>query len=115
MLARIFGANWKTTVTASATALSAALTFLSGLSYDQGPIALVIPVKYKGTITLVAGVSTLVLWVWNGIQQKSKDVTGGRVQQTIEGNLAKPGTQDLVDLTLQSSPPAEQNAVRAKP
>lgn len=102
-MARIFGANWKTSFTAAGTALSAGLTFLSGLSYDQGPIALVIPVKYKGTVTLLAGVATLILWVWNGIQQKSKDVTGGTTQQTASGAVADPGTQTLVDETIKAT------------
>jgi hypothetical protein len=102
--ARIFGANWKTTLTAAGTALMAAITFLSGISYDQGPIALVIPPKYKPTVTMIAGGCTLILWVWNGIHQKSSDVTGGKHQQTLDGDLAQPGTQTLVDLTKASSP-----------
>lgn len=102
-MAKIFGANWKTTFTAIGTALSAGLTFLSGLSYDQGPISMIVPIKYKGKITLLAGTATLILWVWNGIQQKSKDVTGGTVQQTQSGGVADAGTQTLVDETIKAS------------
>ena len=104
MLARLFGANWKTSITAIGAAFLAGLTWLSSLSYDVGPIALVIPPKYKDKVALLAGIATLILWCWNGIAQKSKEVTGGSVQQTLEGNPAKPGTQTLVDITKQSTP-----------
>jgi hypothetical protein len=103
-LAKIFGANYKTSLSAIGTAIFAAITFLAQVSYDQGPIATVIPVKYKSTVTLIAGACTLFLWFWNGIAQKSKEVTGGAVQQTHDGQLAQRGTQTLVDLTRQSPP-----------
>lgn len=80
-----------------------AITWLANVSYDQGPISMVIPIKYKGTVTLIAGVSALILFCWNGIQQKSKNVTGGSVQQTLDGKFAEPGTQNLVDQTVLGS------------
>ena len=107
MLARLLGANWKTSVTGIGTAIFAGLTFLSGLSYDVGPIALVIPAKYKSTVTWIAGAATAILWCWNSIAQKSKEVTGGSIQQTLGGNPAAPGTQTLVDVTKQSTPLSE--------
>jgi hypothetical protein len=72
MMAKLFGANWKTTLSAIGAALFSALTWLSTLSYDQGPIALIIPMQYKPWITKIAGVAALGLWIWNGIAQKSK-------------------------------------------
>lgn len=104
-------ANWQTTVSAIGTAFMTAVTFLASVSYDQGPIAMVIPVKYKSTITLLAGTAALVLWVWNGIQQKSKNVTGGTVQQTVSGAKADDRTQSLVDQTVIASIKSGDTAV----
>jgi hypothetical protein len=109
---KLLGANWQTTVSMIGGTIGAALTWLSTVSYDQGAIAAVIPVKYKGTVTLIAGFATLVLFVWNGIQQKTKSVTGGSVQQTLSGNLAAPGTQNLVDITAQASSHEERAAIQ---
>lgn len=104
---KIFGANWQTTVSMIGGVLSAALTWLSTLSYDQGPIALVVPVQYKPLVVKIAGISALILFVWNGIAQKSRNVTGGSIQQTLAGDRVEPGRQNLVDLTKQASPPEE--------
>ena len=95
-----FGANWKTSVTMIGGTLMGALTFLSTVSYDQGAIAMVIPQAYKPWVAWIAGVSSLILFCYNGIKQKSKEVTGGSVQQTITGATASAGTQTLVDQTL---------------
>jgi len=38
-----------------------------------------------------------------GLQAKDKNVTGGSVQQTMTGAVAKEGTQNLVDQTLIAS------------
>ena len=103
MLAKLFGANWKTSVTAIGTALFAGLTWLSSVSYDQGPIAMVVPMKYRGKVAFASGAATLLLWCWNGIAQKSKEVTGGVVQQTASGAPAEPGTQTLVDQTIKAT------------
>lgn len=100
---KLLGANWKTTVSMIGATLMSALTFLATVSYDQGPIALVIPPKYKPTVTLIAGTAAMVLFFWNGIQQKSKDVTGGMVQQTASGAVADAGTQTLVDATVKAT------------
>ena len=99
-LAKVLGANYKTTVSAIGTAIFATITFFAQLSYDQGPIALVVPVKYKRTVTLIAGLCTLALWIWNGIAQKSKEVTGGSVMQTMAGNIVPPESKPpLVETT----------------
>lgn len=87
-MTKLLGANWKTTVSMIGGVIGAALTFLSTVSYDQGPISLVIPVKYKPTVAFIAGTATLILWVWNGLQQKDKSVTGGVIQQTADGSVA---------------------------
>lgn len=96
-------ANWQTTVSMIGGTLMGALTWLSTLSYDQGALAMVIPLEYKPLVTKIAGIATLILFVWNGIQQKTKSVTGGIVQQTASGAVADTGTQTLVDQTVIAS------------
>jgi hypothetical protein len=97
------GANWKTTLSGLATALSLTLTMLASLSYGiDSPLTNVLPPKVKGFVATVGIFSTAALHVWNAIQQKSKNVTGGSVQQTLTGDQV-PGTQTLVDITKQSS------------
>lgn len=115
---KLFGPNWKTTVSMVGGVIMGALTFLSTVSYDQGAIAMIIPMAYKPWVAKIAGAATLILFIYNGIKQKSKEVTGGSVQQTAAGNFAAPGTQTLVDETVKASiksgeqvTPAQQAAV----
>jgi|GEM_PF-6258322 len=105
MLAKIFGANWKTTASMIGGTLMAALTWLSSVSYDQGAIAMVIPPEYKPWVAKLAGIATLILFAYNGIRQKDKAVTGGWKQQDMSGAPVKEGAQNLVDLTKQATPP----------
>jgi hypothetical protein len=121
MIAKIFGANWKTTASMIGATFMAGVTWLAGLSYDQGAIATVIPVQYKPLVMKLAGISTLILFAYNGFRQKDKAVTGGHVQQTVSGAVADPGTQTLVDETIRASinsgddavTPAQKAAVRS--
>lgn len=99
----LIGPNWRTTFSMIGGVIMATLTFLSTVSYDQGAIALIIPQAYKPWVMKIAGGATLILFIYNGIKQKDKDVTGGNVQQTAGGNYADPGTQTLVDQTLLAS------------
>jgi hypothetical protein len=104
----LLGANWKTTITTIGTVIFATITFFSQISYDQGPIALIVPAKYKPIVTWIAGACTAFLWIWNGISQKSKEVTGGTVVQTTTGDIAPEAAQNrsvLIDATKQATPP----------
>jgi hypothetical protein len=65
---------------------------------------MVIPLKYKSTVTTLAGIATLILFVWNGIQQKSKNVTGGSVQQDLTGATVPEHKADLVKATEKATP-----------
>lgn len=103
MMAKLFGANWQTTVSGIGGIIMAFIAWLSTLSYDQGGIALIIPIEYKPWIVKIAAISSLALLAWNAIQQKAKNVTGGTVQQTVSGAVAEPGTQSLVDATVKAS------------
>ncbi len=80
-------ANWKTTLTGSSAALMAALTFVAALSYDLGPLAMVLPPEWKPIVVKLAGIATVILWIWNSVQQKDRDVTGGTIQQDVDGNV----------------------------
>lgn len=104
MMAKIFGANWKTTASMLGGLFMATLTWLSSLSYDQGAIAMVIPIEYKPLVLKIAGISTLILFAYNGIRQKDKAITGGWKQQDMSGAPVKPGDQNMVDLTQQATP-----------
>lgn len=100
---KIFGANWQTSVSGIGGYFLAFVTWLSTISYDQGFIATVIPFAYKGYVTWIAAFCSLALLAWNAIQQKSKNVTGGTIQQTTGGAVADEGTQALVDQTVIAS------------
>lgn len=78
-LTSIFGANYRTTLTSWAGTLSAALTFISQVSYDTSPLSMIIPPEHKATIAYIAGIATVILWGWNGLLQKDKAVTGGTI------------------------------------
>lgn len=103
IFSRIFGANWQTSVSGIGGVLMAFIAWLATLSYDQGGIALIIPVEYKPWVTKIAALAGLILLGWNAIQQKSKNVTGGMIQQTKSGAVADEGSQALVDATIKAS------------
>lgn len=107
MIARLLGANWRTTISGVGTALFAGLTALAGLPYELGNVADILPPPWKPIIFKVSLVCTIALKIWNSVVQKDRSVTGGSQQQTLSGNLAKPGTQTLVDVTAQSTPASE--------
>jgi hypothetical protein len=100
---KLLGANWKTTVSGIGAALFATLTILATLPFEMGDVANIFPLAWKAKIAVVAAISALILKVWNSIQQKSREVTGGPVQQTLQGNFAKVGTQTLVDATVRDT------------
>jgi hypothetical protein len=98
------GANWQTTLSGIGAAVFFGLTTLAGLSYQFGDVANFLPPTVKKWVTIISAAATVVLKIWNSLAQKSKNVTGGNTQQTLDGELAKPGTQNLVDLTAQAPP-----------
>lgn len=99
------GANWKTTLSGIATSISFALTMLASLAYGiPTPLTELMSPKMKAYIASFGIFTTAALHIWNSILQKSKDVTGGNTQQTLSGDLAKPGTQNLVDATAEAKP-----------
>lgn len=101
-IAKLIGANWKTTVSGIGTAIFGLLTALAALPYQLGDIATVIPPEWKSKVVTAGIIGTVGLKIWNSVAQKSKEVTGGNVQQTLDGSPAQPGTQTLVDITKES-------------
>jgi hypothetical protein len=101
------GANWRTTVSGIGSAIAAALTVLGLIPYELGSLGDIFSPKVKAFLVSVGLFATTVLRIWNAFSQKDRNVTGGQTQQTVDGDLAKPGTQNLVDATLEAKPAAK--------
>jgi hypothetical protein len=93
-------ANWKTTFSGIGAAIFGLLTIMAALPAQVGDLSTIIPEKYKSALITIGLIGGTGLKIWNSVAQKSKEVTGGSVQQTISGAKADPGTQTLVDQTL---------------
>lgn len=93
-MSKIFGANWRTSVSQIGVAIFSLLTILSALPYSMGDLATIIPPDWKSKVFTIAATATAILRVWNGLVQKDKNVTGGVIQQTAEGAVATRGSQD---------------------
>lgn len=107
MLANLLGANWKTTVSGIGAAVFAGLTTLAGLPYELGSIAEILPPTWKPLIFKGSLAATILLKVWNSFAQKSKEVTGGTVQQDTSGSAASAAAQNrspLIDATKAATP-----------
>ena len=103
-MSNILGANWKTTVSGVGTAIFTLLTVLAALPYELGDIATIFPPQWKAKIAIAGAIAALILKVWNSVVQKDRNVTGGDVQQTLDGDKAPKGRQTLVDLTKEATP-----------
>lgn len=102
MMAKILGANYRTTfsnlvalIFATATGIAAAPSELDILPNDLYP--------YRGKIIVICGAIAFLSRAMNGQFQKDKNVVGGTVQQTASGAVAEAGTQTLVDQTVIAS------------
>jgi hypothetical protein len=100
------GANWKTTLGGVLSEVFLILTVLSVAPYTMPPeITSIIAPKLKAIFLSVCLSAKVIVSIWTWWNTKSKDVTGGNTQQTLNGEIAKPGEQTLVDLT-KAAPPA---------
>ncbi len=93
---KLFGANWKTTLTGGLQALISALvtgTLTFPSNWHEPKQVVLFALVVAGTFFGISFAK----------QAKDKDVTGGSVAQTIKGDVAKPGTQTLVDATVKTS------------
>jgi hypothetical protein len=97
MLEKLFGANWRTSLSGTVTLVSAAVAFKPELINFIHP---------QGLHDWIAGICGIIAFVSGGafvLAAKDKKVTGGSVQQTVGGNVAAEGTQSLVDETVKAS------------
>jgi len=67
--------NWKTTLTGSLGAITAALTAIAALPYSMGDIATMIPPEYKAVVFKSAFAATIALRILNAILQKDGATT----------------------------------------
>ncbi len=89
-LAKLFGANYKTSLTGIFTAIFSGLTALAALPYTIGDLGNIIAPEYKAKIFSLSLIATVVLRIWNSVLQKDKEVRGGVVDQDARGNIATP-------------------------
>ena len=80
-MAKIFGANWQTTVWGSVSAICVAIA--------ASPALLAfLPDSIEGYVRGVAGLIAAAAGIGFAARAKDKDVTGGMVQQTANGAVA---------------------------
>lgn len=83
---KLFGANWKTSisglVTVAATVISAKPDLIAFL-----------PDSIEGTTSGIAGLIAAISAGYFALNTKDKNVTGGTVQQTASGNVAVNSSQ----------------------
>jgi hypothetical protein len=96
-------ANFRTTLTGIGAAVFSLLTILAALPYETGALANIFPIEWKPKIFAASAIAAVILKIWNSVVMKDKAVTGGKVQQTLTGAVADPGTQTLVDETVKAS------------
>ena len=101
----IVGANWKTAVSGIGAGISSLLAVLATISLTPEAQAVIgfLSESQKVKVAIGGAIAALAFRFWNSFAQKSKEVTGGSVQQTMEGAKAKQGTQSLVDETVKGS------------
>jgi len=95
-MSKLFGANWQTTLWGGIFALSTAIA-------TSPALVEFLPDAIEGWVRGLAGVIVAVSGLKFAKEAKSKDVTGGVVQQTASGAPAAKGTQDMVDLTVKAT------------
>lgn len=95
-MSKLFGANWWTTLWGSITAIA-------GVISAKPDLVAFLPDRYETTVSGIAALITAVSGIIFAHGVKSKEVTGGTIQQTASGAPAQKGTQDLVDLTVKAT------------
>lgn len=64
-LARIFGPNWRTTLSGVGAAFFGLLSILAVAPYQLGELATFIPPEWKARVLVVSAVSAFILRLWN--------------------------------------------------
>lgn len=111
-MSKLLGANWWTTLWGCITVAAAAIV-------AKPQIIGFLPDSWEPTVSGIALFVGIIAGGTFAAAVKSKEVTGGTVQQTVSGAIAAPGTQDLVDHTIKASiasgepvTPEQREAVR---
>ena len=73
--------NWQTTISGIGAAIFSVLTILAALPYQLGDLATIIPPEWKAKVVTIGIIATTLLRVWNSVQQKDRNVTGGSIRQ----------------------------------
>jgi hypothetical protein len=100
-MTKLLGANWSTTVS------GVIFTLAIAIAADPKLISF-LPDEWEGTVTGICGLIAVVAGGTFAYQVKSKNVTGGTVQQTSTGAVASIGSQE------QSSSVIETRQARQK-
>ena len=76
LIEKIFGANWRTTITGWLETASWLLTFLAAAPYTLGEVANILPAEWKATIFKVSACAAGILAFLNRSLAKDKSITG---------------------------------------
>lgn len=76
LIEKIFGANWRTTITGWLETASWLLTFLAAAPYTLGEVANILPAEWKASIFKVSACAAGVLAFLNRWLAKDKSITG---------------------------------------
>jgi len=102
-MSRIFGANWKTSVSGIGDTIASILLAISLIPYTlPTELSTLLSPNLKKDLLIAALVAKTILGVWNAVQQKDKNVTGGTTQQTDDGSVA--GTSSTSVKETESAP-----------
>lgn len=101
---KIFGANWRTSVTGIGAALFGTLTVLAALPYEMGDAANIFPPLWKARVAAISAIAALLLKICNAVVQKDRSVVGGSVQQDLTGATVPEHKAELVETTKLATP-----------
>lgn len=76
---KLFGTNWKTSVSGIGAAVMSFLTILSMAPYELGELSTVIDPHWKERLTLVSAIAAFILRLINSHYSKDKNIHGGNV------------------------------------
>lgn len=76
LIEKIFGANWRTTITGWLETASWLLTFLAAAPYTLGEVASILPAEWKAPIFKVSACAAGILAFLNRSLAKDKSITG---------------------------------------
>ena len=103
LVEKLFGMNWRSTVSGAATALTAFLTALAAAPYQLGEVALIIPPEWKARLFLWSAIATVILKIINSAVTKDRAVSG----TPSEGFMVGPKKDEPPRLVPNTTPVSE--------